>query len=735
MQPFEENAIFNLFSQIDQQHSRLYSDYHVFLESSLSEIWGTYISKIFPHLIAMTDIILLLYQRYHDELQLIKENGNVNDEIADQISEKTMNSITTLAEMIFLLFIYNNFLTEGIFDFKSEVDPNSRIKVINLVHSLFDLFFDPVLDLNKTQSLSALSKQALHVLKYEGMMPLVEGTLIINPENVLELLNGWIQFGDFQKNGLLKILTKVSESWWWADPLASYHLSNQAERHFMKIHEIISKYPNFEYTERLSTIGSVEILTARALSYYYLAEHHLNVAISALEVADYITTSEFLEKALDFADLSLENINNSGFFEEKVELIEKFEELRKTISSFLDFLHLPIAVNTVLDRYSRKSPELSLQQIVTGETIVEVVKSKGKSTLFDLVFLFSLSFSQGKLLAGKRTPPSVHRKEILRVFEDYIISSMRKYHILLEESSDRNPFHSQINQLTELYHVALFIPSEVEKRSSFIRFCKSLLKFAKSQKFEHHSKELSDSDIFKALLFQIKSFNLLDDSFEITQKDEFEHTPILKETRLNSLTKIFLLQSEIHQSIVQYLTINDIIQRLSMIAFELSNNFSRSLVEFELEAIKRALDDDSRSLAAINQLSDDYKALIDVLQQIEKNYRQEIVQGLKVKIALISNSIRLYRAIKHFLLGMAYAKAKKKNYENFSKAKEMFFAIAESLSHIRSLANFEKIAEEIYSFGVMAQELENQLDRRNLQFEFATMETMLVVFKNLLFSV
>lgn len=713
---------------MEELNSNIYrsSAYHE--TASISDIWEKFITDVFPLFAKLLEESSLLFARFYDEFQI--ETDAETNEHETRVQTRLKNLIEMRANLVFLAFTYNNFLSEGIFDFRSEHATGGKISVISNLHSILDLFFDLQLPLRLFESISGIVKHALHTLKNEKLIPMVESTLISQPDNIFILLEGWKDIGDFYNVSLPRQIKKIADDWWWNDPLALYHLHDQGEKYYLKILEVISAYPDFEYKESLKEVKERSIPISKSLAFYHLSRHHLNVAMAALKEGKFSTARDFLEQGSNFSRVAYENIISIPFFKGKEFLIDEITNHLSVVENLLNISEIANKFQALFETYEVKKPDKTLALIKALMVDLEGFSTYQSRNYATIILLYNISLSNGEFVLNRRSNPSTFRREILKPFESFkktVYNRLPNFFRI----DDSQIVQKHFEEIEEIKFISLFLPAEVDEKQKFVNVVESVGKILEAKMINDHVENTRNENIILSILLQTRAHyylsnaeNELQGILDETMKDGFQ------KFAFETQSKVFLFQNDFNQLILQYVTINQILQRLTLIAI--------GLIEAEgddsiIASIKNALDDDEKFNQYIELVKEGYLNLLSIASK-QEGIPDDLINKIKEKLALIEAITKYYNSIKFFFLGWANTIHGKSNqaFVHYGKAKDFAFGAARVLEKNMNSDLQENTLEEIFSFAVLSQHHENSPDKTTMSMK--TVEKVLLLLKGLVFN-
>ncbi|RMG28058.1 MAG: hypothetical protein D6732_19285 [Methanobacteriota archaeon] len=729
MQKTVPDSLFNLFYRVEELNSNIYKSSAYHETASISDIWEKFITDVFPLLVKLLEESSLLFERYYDEFRIIQENQENQDM---KILTRLKNIIELRAHLVFLAFTYNNFLSEGIFDFRSEHATDGKIKVISNLHSMLDLFFDIKLPLELFESISDIAKRALHTLKNEKLIPMIESTLISNPDNIFSLLEGWQEIGDFYNLSLPNQIKLIAEDWWWEDPLALYHLHDQGERYYLKILEVISAYPDFEYKENLKQVKERSIPISKTLAFYNLSRHHLNVAMAALREGNFKTAREFLEQSSNFARVAYENVMSISYFKGKGEILEEITEHLSHVENLVNLSEIALKFQDLFETYDVKKPENTLNLIKELIVDLEGFSTYQSRDYATIILLYNISLSNGQFVLSRRSNPSTFRKEILKPFETFkhtVYSRLPNFFNL------ENPLIVRKHQeeMEEIHFVSLFFPGEVDEKQSFVKLVESIQRVLKAKELDEKVEIIQQDNIILSILLQTRAYFYLVSSGKTLEPLLNEQLQkIFQRYIFETQSKVFLFQNDFNQLILQYITIHQILQRFTLIAIGLLEQ-NQQKDDTIIVSIKNAIEDDQKFSTYIDLVQEGYLNLLNIASN-QEDIPPDLVAKIKAKLALIDAIKKFYGALKNFFLGLATTiHGKPSNaLQFFGKAKDQAFEAARILERNSTEEPQEQLLEDIFSFGVLSQHHENSPSQVTVNMK--NVEKILLLLKGIIFN-
>ncbi len=727
-------SVFNIFYEIEELNHKLYENYRIYENQSISDIWENFINNAFPLLVKLLDASDFLLDRFMDEFDVSRDENDDTKEIRE-ITDKLKAIISMKADLVFLTFIYNNFLSEGIFDFRSEAT-EGKIKVISSLHSLLDLFFESTLPVDLFESIAKISNKTLHLLKYEKLIPMIESTLIENPDNILLLLDGWKEIGDFYNRYLPSHFHNVSEKWWWDDPLANYHLHDQANRYFLKILEIISKYPDFEYKENLRKVKEKSIPIAKSLSHYYFSKHHFNVAISALEGGNFEVALQFLEQASTFSKLAIENIFPIPMFKEKEKFLEQFTSLLSTVENYMKLTEIALEFQSIFSSYNIKDRDSTLQQIHFLQSKLDEFSASQAEKYGTIILLYKIALSNGEFALDRKTNPSVFRHEVLKSFNLYRDSLLKRINFFLSVSKSENNAFLNKKELENSRFIVLFSPGELDHKLQFFKIVNSLLNIYDAQEIDNKTKDIEKINLFLAILLQTKAFFKVSKAEKnLSGKLSDDTNKIFQNFKKVIQSKVYLYQNNFNLLLLQFVTINHILKKLALITVGLDQSKNEKDPEMVL-SVKKALDDDGLFTGLLGLVQEGFLNILNIagqLDEISRNIDIDINKEIHFRFYVIETIVKFYNAIKQFFWGWTQVLHGKKSEGtiHFSKAKDLAF---QASGIFQKAGGPNEIVEEIFSFGIFAQNFENNVSSVFDSINIEDIEKILHLLKSLVFS-
>ncbi len=729
MQKTVPDSLFNIFFRIEELKSNIYrsSAYHE--TASISDIWEQFITEVFPLLVKLLEESSLLFERYYDEFRIIQENQE-NQET--KVAIRLKNIIDLRSHLVFLAFTYNNFLSEGIFDFRSEHATDGKVKVISNLHSMLDLFFDLKLPLELFESISDIAKQALHTLKNEKLIPMIESTLITNPDNIFLLLDGWREIGDFYNLSLPNRIKMIADEWWWEDPLALYHLHDQGERYYLKILEVISAYPDFEYKEELKEVKERSIPISKTLAFYNLSRHHLNVAMTALGEGKFDIAKDFLEQSSNFSRLAYENVMSISYFKGKDSMLDEITNHLSHVENLLNLSEIALKFQDLFETYEVKKPDKTLSKIKELQVELEGFSTQQSKDYSTIILLYTISLSNGEFVLSRRSNPSTFRKEVLKPFESYkgtVYNRIPNFFNFVDPSV----IQKHRDEIQEIKFITLFFPSEVDEKQEFMKKVEAMQKFLMAKEIDESIENIRQDNIILSILLQTRAFFYLKSSAKELDTILNENLQqLLKRFIFEAQSKVFLYQNDFNQLILQYITINQILQRFTLIAIGLMEK-NQQKDETIVVSIRNAIEDDEKFKSYLDLVQEGYLNLLNIASK-QEDIPTELIIKLKGKLAQIEAIVKYYNAIKNFFLGWANSvHGKVQNaFPQFGKAKDQAFEAARILEKNIAEDTQEQILEDIFSFGVLAQHHENSPTQITVNMK--NIEKILLLLKGIIFD-
>jgi hypothetical protein len=490
--PELKNSLIELFMNVFKRRTELYNDYKQLDKMEISKLWKGFTNDLFPSLTELLTIARTQTARYIDEYSKDKEAILTDKERETQITENIESLFTFRTELSFLMLTLDIIRNEGVFEIASQPQFIGFTNEVYLeLDEITGNFFIDELPIDKLDEVKSMIRNFMdNSLKLRRLILLQIYPELEEDNRKAKLLRAEIDesLGEFINNYLINFLGKLSEKWWFYDPLVNYTLFIRGLDYLkssLTFYPAAYRIEKFNHIKRLElySIPNMELMTR-----YNLANYYRTLTVYSMENSDYKSFEESINALQEEVNLGLEISKIASFTDDQQTIVERLIEMKTRASYRDEIFKLTRLTNDLILALAENKDEVIKEVVTEISNRLGSLENSYERHISQLPLLFqnAVTIITSESMKKERT-----RSKLIKPFEQFqkiILNqasiNMKKLLDEISENLDQEVFQSKLrtfnSELELMKQTLCCLPDFTQYKSESINFIKASQFFLES---------------------------------------------------------------------------------------------------------------------------------------------------------------------------------------------------------------------------------------------------------------